>query len=180
MKLPSLEGCESLLQKHKVPGHIRAHSEAVRRVANFIAGKISARGGKVDSDVVDRAALLHDLMKAHCLQNRCRHAAEAQKVLAAQGYAELGKIVKLHGLEEVLGFNAKTPLEAKIVWYADKRVTHDKICTLTERFDYLKQRYGSLSKQKMDEILSTEKPAFAVEKELLGLAGASEKLEGLK
>ena len=180
MKIPALEECESLMQKHNVPVHIRAHSMVVRKVANLLAGKIKARGGKVDLGAVDRAALLHDLMKAHCIANDCRHAAEAEKVLAAEGYKELGKIVKLHVLEEVLGFSAKTPFEAKIVWYADKRVTHDKTCTLTERFDYLKQRYGSLSAQKMREIISTEKPSFATEKELLGLAGVSEKLEGIE
>ena len=180
MKIPSIEECEALMEECKVQPHIRAHSETVRRVANFLAGKIAAKGHAIDAEAVDRAALLHDLMKGHCIENGCRHAAEAEKVLAAEGYAELGKIVKLHGLEEVLGFTAKTPLEAKIVWYADKRVTHDKICTLEDRFKYLKERYGSSSKQKMDEIISTEKYAFAVEAELLGLAGVKQDLEGLK
>ncbi len=180
MKIPKKEECEALMLEYKVPEHIRMHSEVVRRVANFLAKKISAKGGKLDLDAVDCAALLHDSMKLHCIQNNCRHAQRAGEVLEQKGYSELAQVVKLHGLEEVLNFGAATPLEAKIVWYADKRVTHGKICTLAERFAYLKQRYGSSSKQKMDEIISAEKYAFAVEKELLSLAGVLQDLEGLK
>ncbi len=180
MKVPTLAECEVLMEEYKMPEHIRAHTEAVRRVANFLARKIYARGHLIDLDAVDRAALLHDLMKAYCIGHNCRHAAEAGKVLSGKGFNELGKVVKLHGLEDVLGFDAKTPLEAKIVWYADKRVTHDKVCTFAERFEDLKKRYGSVSKERMAEFAMAKKPALATEKELLGLAGVKEGLEGLK
>ncbi|MEM4364089.1 MAG: hypothetical protein QXS90_02310, partial [Candidatus Diapherotrites archaeon] len=72
--------------------------------------------------------------------------------------------------EEVNNFNEKTPLEAKIIWYADKRVTHDKIVSLKERYEYLKEKYGKKSEQKMKEILSTTQNAEKIEKELLELA----------
>lgn len=179
MRVPSQNECEELLKKYAVPENIIAHTAMVRKVANFLALKISMRGVKVDLEAVDKGALLHDLMKMHCIKNGCRHAVEAQKVLAGLGYPEFGLLLKLHGLEEVNYFDDSTPIEAKIIWYADKRVNHDKVVSMDDRYKYLKERYGSISKEKMAEIIGTERNSKKVEKELLGLAGVSESLEGL-
>lgn len=179
MKLPSLEECEAMMRQYEVPEHVRGHTGAVRKVTNFLAIKISENGMKVDLELVDRAALMHDFMKLYCIKNNCRHSEEAEKVLSRKGYPEFGGVVRQHGLDEVLNFGKSTFLEAKIVWYADKRVNHDQIVSLKERYDYLKEKYGSLSKQKMEEIILTEKFGFGLEKELLKLAGVSEKLEGI-
>ncbi|MEM4257270.1 MAG: HDIG domain-containing protein [Candidatus Diapherotrites archaeon] len=170
MKVPAKEKCLELIQKYEMTENVRAHSEQVRKVANFIAKKIKENGKKIDLEAIDKGALLHDLMKIHCIKNDCRHATEAEKVLAKEGYKEFGKLLKMHGLEEVNNFNEKTPLEAKIIWYADKRVTHDKIVSLKERYEYLKEKYGKKSEQKMKEILSTTQNAEKIEKELLELA----------
>ncbi len=179
MKVPSLDECESLMKEFAVPQHIRAHSEAVRKAANSICKSILAAGGKVDADCVDRAALMHDFLKMHCVKNSCRHALEAGKILSERGFAEFGEIVRLHGLDEVLHFTKSTLLEAKVVWYADKRVKHDKVVSLKERYEYLKQKYGSNGGQAMGQILATEKPGFALEKELSLLAKKNEYLEAL-
>ena len=179
MKIPSQKECDALLKKYAVPENILAHAAAVRKIANLLASKMSGAGVKVDLDAVDKGALLHDLMKMYCIKEDCRHAAEAGRVLAESGYKEFGALLKLHGLEEVNSFDSKTPLEAKIIWYADKRVNHDKVVSLRERYDYLKERYGSLSEKKMKEIIGTEKNSFKTEKELLGLAGLDGSLGGL-
>ncbi|MBI4210686.1 MAG: hypothetical protein HY544_04235 [Candidatus Diapherotrites archaeon] len=171
MKIPSMSECMAIMREYDVPENVMAHTEAVRRIANFLAEKISARGNDVDSKLVDRAALMHDFLKVHCIRNKCRHAHEAGRVLAERGYPEFGEAVKQHGLEEVLVFGQKTRLEAKIVWYADKRVNHDKVVSLAERYAYLKSRYGSASGKKMAEIVSTQVPAIELERELFALAG---------
>ncbi|MEK6957660.1 MAG: hypothetical protein AABW99_01635 [archaeon] len=180
MKIPPMEECEALMAEFEVPEHIRKHTEEVRKVSNFLAKKISSNGKKIDLGLVDRASLMHDFLKMHCIKNNCRHALEAGKVMAGRGYAEFGEVLKLHGLEEVNNFDSKTCLEAKIVWYADKRVNHGGIVSLKARYDYLKQRYGSMGEQKLREILSTEKSAFGVEKEILGLAKVKSDFGGLK
>lgn len=179
MKSPSEKECEMLLDRYGVPDNIRSHTQAVRKVAVFLAGRMAKKGIKLDVDVVDRAALLHDILKMHCVKNGCHHAMEAGKLLASLGYAELGNIVKLHNLEDINLFDSKTSLEAKIVWYADKRVNHDKVVLLLQRYEYLKKRYGSASEGRMNEIEATQKPAFALESELLSLAGTDEYLGGL-
>jgi len=175
MKLPSIDECNSIIKKYGMPRNIELHTQKVRGVANFLAKKILEKRF-VDLDVVDRGALMHDFMKMYCIENDCRHAAEAGRVMASLGYPVFGEILKLHGLEEVLNFDANVSIEAKIVWYADKRVNHDKVVLLSERYAYLKERYGSKSTEKMNQIISTEKPAFDLEKELLSLANVSEKL----
>ncbi len=171
IKIPSLEKCEFLIKKYKMPENIKAHTKKVREIANFIAKKISENNFNVDLILVDRSALMHDLMKMHCIANNCRHAKEAESVLSKEGFSEFGKILRLHGLDEVLEFDEKTPIEAKIVWYADKRVNHAEKVSLKERYEYLKETYGKRNEQKMKEIISTEKPALKIEKELLEKSG---------
>ncbi len=170
MKVPGIGECESMLAEYPMPENIMGHTATVRRVANYLAKKISKKK-KIDLDAVDKAALMHDFLKWHCIENKCRHAQEAAKVLEGKGYKEFGEIIRLHGLEEVTGFNGKTPIETKVVWYADKRVTHDKVSTLEERYAYIEQHYGSQSEKKMREIKSTIERASKLEEELLGLAG---------
>ncbi len=179
MKFPSMPECEALMAEYGAPENVRKHTAAVRRVANFLAEKISAKGAKVDLELVDKAALMHDFMKLYCIKNNCSHTREAAKVLSRKGYPEFGYCIRQHGLEEIIKFGSDTPLETKIVWYADKRVTHDRIVSLRERYDYLKETYGTKSGQKMKEIVATESFSFGLEKELLALAGVTEKLEGL-
>ncbi len=57
------------------------------------------------------------------------------------GYFEVAEIVRQH---VVLDTEArKGPVgEAAVVHYADKRVKHDAIVSLRERFEDLKERYG--------------------------------------
>ena len=180
MKLPTLEECEKFMAEFDVPQNVREHSEVVRKVANFLAQKMVRNKIRVDLECVDRAALLHDLAKMYCIKNNCRHALQAEKILDKKGFGGLGEIVRMHGLDEVLKFGAKTPIEAKIVWYADKRVNHGKVVSLATRYNYLKGHYGSMSGAKMEEIISTEKKGFALEQELLSFARVGSGLEGLE
>lgn len=175
MKIPSYSECEELIKQFGMPVNVRAHTDKVREVSAFLAERIG-----VDEELVDKAALLHDVAKIYCVRNDCIHTKKAREILAGRGYPEFGRVLEEHGLEQLLDFNESTLLESKIVWYADKRVNHDKIVSLKERYEYLKERYGSISGEKMKEILSTEKKAYALEKELLQKASVKSDLEGLK
>ncbi len=57
--------------------------------------------------------------------------------------------------------------EEKLVYYADKRVTHDKIVTLKERFEYLEKRYP----QGLADIKASEPFVFELENEIFGKIG---------
>jgi len=171
MKTPSQEECEALLREFEVPENILTHTKMVRRIANFLAKKISEKGTKIDLELVDKASLVHDFTKIYCFENNCSHVQEAERILSEKGFPEFGKLVKQHGLEEVNGFDKNTLIETKVVWYSDKRVNNDKLVSLGARYIYLKQRYGTTNDKKMQGILSTEENAKKTEKELFELAG---------
>ena len=204
MKIPSIELCEKIIEEYKVSSSeldssgigqkivllanepnpnpneiVMQHTFQVRKIANFLAKKISEKNLRVDLNLVDRAALMHDFVKLHGIVKDRRHTLESEKIMSEKGFSEFGEVLKHHGLDEVLNFDENTLLESKIVWYADKRVNHDKIVSLEERYEYLKERYGTMSKEKMKEIISTEQAAKELEKEILELADVSEKLEGI-
>lgn len=60
----------------------------------------------------------------------------------------------------------------KIIFYADKRVKHDKIVTLKERFNDLRKRYAT-NEEILKKILVAEKLACQVETTIFKKIGSS-------
>jgi uncharacterized protein len=138
MDLPSREECYRILREHQVPENIIRHSEVVNKIAVMLARRLKDKGIQVDVDIVDRASLLHDLDKIRTLKSD-RHGFETQKMLTDIGYPQLGEIAKLHRYEFI---KKDLSWEARIVNYADKRVKHEHIVSLRERFTDMKERYN--------------------------------------
>ncbi len=136
--IPSPETTSGILKRFKVPLHILLHSEMVRKVALSVAVCLNRAGIPIDSAAVDRAALLHDLCKMDALTSGGDHALMAQEELSRLGYPFIGDIVGQHVRLKSLDIN-----EAMVVNYADKRVMHDRIVSLPERFEDLMGRYGT-------------------------------------
>jgi len=136
--IPSPETTSEILKKYQVPPHILLHSEMVRKVAMAIVACLKTAGLPIDSAAVDRAALLHDLCKMDALTSGGDHALMAQEELSRLGYPFIGEIVGQHVRLKSLDLN-----EAMVVNYADKRVMHDRIVSLPERFEDLMARYGT-------------------------------------
>lgn len=180
MNLPSREQCLSLLEKYGVPGHIARHSLAVERVAVFLAKKFNEAGIPVDAMLVSRAAVLHDIDKLETLKEGFGHlhGKLSREILEKEGFPEIGKIVEAHHLERILEKSPFDCWEEKIVLYADKRVNHDKIVSLDERFDYLLKRYGA-EKGIRTTIMKCRLPAERLEKEIFSKINITPKLEGL-
>lgn len=119
--------------------HIVCHSLQVCRIALFLSDSLEA---DLDADLVQAAALLHDITKTRGLQTRENHAETGKQLLADMGYPEVGAIVGQHVLLDTY-FSSDSPTEAEIVNYADKRVVHDKVATLSQRMEYIMGRYGT-------------------------------------
>lgn len=146
---PSIEQCFEFIEQYEMLDNIRAHSVKVAQVANTLwAGLESA--GKTQHPLPDRAtvlagALLHDIAKTQCLQTGSHHAKEGQKICNCLGYSTIGEMVAEHVVlknfrEDLYRdgvFGAK-----ELVYYADKRVRHDKIVPLSSRLEYILERYG--------------------------------------
>src|SRR5208283_1365694 len=80
------------------------------------------------------------------------------------GFACVGEIVKQDVI--LLNFNPQERLEEReIINYADKRVMHDRIVSLTERVEDLIQRYGATEEIK-NLIRQNEGQAFAIERKI--------------
>jgi len=146
---PSRATCLALMEQYGMLDNIRQHSLLVARVAETLVRNLdvpAAETSAADSiDVVLAGALLHDIAKTRCLDGSCRHAEEGQLICEQHGYPEIGRIVGEHVI-----LSSFTPDRYRdgifpareIVYYADKRVRHDRIVSLQDRLDYIIERYS--------------------------------------
>jgi putative nucleotidyltransferase with HDIG domain len=180
MVLPTRGQCFGLLEKYNVPAHIVRHSEAVERVAVFLAKKLNEAGVPVDEALVSRAALLHDIDKLETLEpgKAHLHGKISRQILESEGFPDVGKIAERHQLEWVLSKGGFDGWEEKIVLYADKRVNDGKIVSLGQRFDYLLQRYG-VEKSAREKILECRPFVESLEKDIFSKINAGTELEGV-
>lgn len=129
--------------------NIREHSHLVARVAEAIVAGLEQRSkspeNSTDRSLVLAGALLHDIAKTICLDGSCRHDEEGMKICCRHGYPEVGRIVREHVL-----LSSFTPGNYRlgifpareIVYYADKRVRHNEIVSLQQRYEYIIDIYS--------------------------------------
>jgi|TARA_Y100000310_G_C20685973_1_gene819013 putative nucleotidyltransferase with HDIG domain len=136
--IPSREECIKILKENSVPDNIIAHCKKVCEVAMKVCDILEGRGVKVDRELVEVAALLHDVEKL-----KKDHIVAGHDFLTKLGYPRVAKVVLKHGLEHIRETKfSPTNVEDKIVFYSDKRVLNDKVVSLDKRFNYIHKRYG--------------------------------------
>ena len=140
--IPAAEECRRILDEYDVPPHIRRHSEEVARLAVRLTLALRAEGhAHLDLALVEAAALLHDVAKARCLESLGDHAADGGSLLRERGFPGVGDLVARH--VELGAWDPEgVPCEAEILNYCDKRVQHERVVGLDERFGDLAERYG--------------------------------------
>jgi len=162
--IPSREECLSLMNRHGMLENIVSHSLEVAKVALFISVELKKKGQKIDLGLVEAASLLHDLTKTECLKTKDDHARTGCQVLKEMGYERVGDVVAQHiWLGE--GGDPSCISEEEIVNYADKRVMHDQIVSLGERFNDLKARYG-MNQKAMDYLERLQKEIYGIENKI--------------
>jgi uncharacterized protein len=149
IKIPTISECTGLMDQYGMLDNIRRHSFVVTRIAETITESLdlSSTNGSAPPDInlVRAGALLHDIAKTKCLDGSCRHAEEGQSICEEHGYADVGVIVREH-----VFLSSYTPEKYKrgyfpareIVYYSDKRVRHEEIVPLSQRLEYIIERYG--------------------------------------
>ena len=163
-KVPSVDQCYILLNKYHVPNHIIQHSEMVCKVAVFLAEKLNRQGEDISISEVRAAALLHDITKMEGIETHQDHAKTGKELLCKLGFERIGEIVAEHiKLRE--GGNSLSISEEELINYSDKRVMHDTIVTLSERFADLQDRYGfkDVGTRMMNRIRIFELKAYDLE-----------------
>ncbi len=162
--IPSREECLSLMSKYGMLENIVSHSLEVAKVALFISFELRKKGQRIDLGLVEAASLLHDLTKTECLKTKDDHARTGCQVLKGIGYERVGDVVAQH-IWLGKGGDPSCVSEEEIVNYADKRVMHDRIVSLEERFKDLKARYG-LNPRGMDYLERLQKEISGVENKI--------------
>ncbi len=165
--IPSREDCLNLMSRCGMLENILSHSLKVATVALFISIELNKKGQRIDLGLVEAASLLHDLTKTECLKTKDDHARTGAELLKGMGYERVGEVVAKHiwlGKEE----NPSCVSEEEIVNYADKRVMHDQIVSLKERFNDLKARYG-LNHKAMDYLERLQKEIYGIENKIFSI-----------
>jgi len=139
--VPSLEECFRFMNTYGMLGHIRDHSIMVEKIANIIAIGLQESGVSISLSVVAAGALLHDIGKTLCLNSSDDHAARGKDICLQHNLDEIAEIVNEHVTLKSYHRDADIT-EKEIVYYADKRVKHDKIVSLEERQEYIIERYA--------------------------------------
>jgi putative nucleotidyltransferase with HDIG domain len=147
MNMPSKNDCFQLMCEMQMPEHIVAHSLHVCRVAESLADHLKSKGIHLDRQLVQAAALLHDITKPRSFETAENHALTGGQLLVDLGYPEIGNLVRQHvRLDD--HSDPKRLSEAVIINYADKRVLHDRIVSLDERMRYIQEKYGTQPEHK--------------------------------
>lgn len=145
--IPSVAQCFRLIGEHQMLANIRDHSIIVARIAKLLAEELQGHGHQLSLPLVVAAALLHDIGKTACLDSERDHAAYGREICLAHGLDELAEIVGDHVRFRDNSLGAFS--EYDIVFYADKRVTHEQVVSLDEREVYILERYGRNDPQRL-------------------------------
>jgi uncharacterized protein len=141
VRIPTVKECYALMKCYTMLPNIVAHSEQVARVAAAIMDHLKDGSG-ISREAVIAACLLHDITKTRSLKTREHHDISGRQLLAELGFSAIGAMVEEHVV--LKGFQSGGDLLAKeLVYYADKRVMHDRIVTVAERVADLIIRYGT-------------------------------------
>ena len=137
--VPGIEECLRLMDEEGMLANIRAHSLVVAAVAEGLRLRLEEAGCPVDAGLVRAGALLHDIAKTPCLDGSCSHAEAGAELCRELGWPEVAGIVAAHVF---LPHIPAAPDPATLVFYADKRVNHDRVVSLEEREAYIIAAYG--------------------------------------
>lgn len=142
--VPSETACFGLLDKYQTPRHIVLHSRKVWEVAKVVGEGLLTKDIPLDMSLVRASSLLHDIGKYPCiLDGQGYHDARGEQILQHEGFPAVARIVGQHVI--LKGDPANGLREEHVVFYADKRVVHDQLVSLDERFVYLQETYGKTS-----------------------------------
>ena len=173
---------------------------AVAKLGVFLAQRLREKGVAVDVKLVDRACLLHDILrvcdfmesdygtfeqripeqkKAKWQQLRARYKGTPHEYAAhdilKQKYPALALVIRKHRYMSLLDENENPKTwEEKLVYYADKRVMHDKIVPLKKRLCEGHKRNAHLHGTEAQSQINTAKVdplIYRLEKEIFDKVG---------
>jgi uncharacterized protein len=164
MNIPSKNVCFQHMCRMQMLENIVAHSIQVCRVGMCLVDHIKLQSSQINGQLVQAAALLHDITKTRSFETEENHALTGGQVLTDFGYPQVGDLVRQHVYLDDYSEHQSIS-EAVIINYADKRVLHDRIVSLDERMRYIQERYGTRPEHK-DRIQLLWKKTAAMERQM--------------
>jgi uncharacterized protein len=162
-KIPSIDECYKIMEERMMLPNIKKHSLQVMKVAAAITDHLRI-GVSINKGLVLAASLLHDITKTRSLNTREHHDKTGGDLLREMGYDNIADIVEEH--VELKRYDVNEDLnEKEIVFYSDKRVTHDRIVTVEERVSDLLIRYGK-TEEIRQHIINNKKSILEIEKKI--------------
>jgi uncharacterized protein len=166
MDIPTRSQCLVLMKQEKMPEHIQNHSFVVAQIALYLGGLLNQNSLRLNLLLLEAGALLHDIAKERTLSTGERHEKVGAGMLEDWGYPLISPIVREHVvLDRTVLLGPIT--ESLLVNYADKRVKHDQVVSLGERFSDLIGRYAKTEEhrawlqEKFDLYVLLESKIFA-------------------
>ena len=139
--IPEESTCRGLMDRYSMLPNIVEHSYRVCQVASFLGKVLSGPEKGLDPGLIVASSLLHDITKTRSLKTKEMHADTGGRLLEDLGYPQVAEVVRAH--VRFSDGDTLDPLrEVHIVNYADKRVRHDTVVSLEERFIDFVERYG--------------------------------------
>lgn len=193
----TVKQAKKLLKEYFVPKNVIKHSLQVTKVALYLAKKLKQRGEKIDLRSVHLAAMLHDLLRVCDMRNfdpkkfpykpskqekvawqkirkkfqGMSHEEAGYQVLNSLHEPKIAKIILKHRFSTLIeDENKPETWEEKIVYYADKRVKHEKIVDLKERLRDGRQRYAR-TKKEHEKAKKIERKVLKLEREIFERIG---------
>ena len=141
MQFPTKDQCYRMISDMGMMDHIVVHSLQVCRVATFLTRQLIEHDYRLNFELIQSAALLHDITKTRSFKTREDHAQTGGEYLADCGYPEIGELIRQH--VKLDSYSAVgTVSNVEVLNYSDKRVLHDEIVILDRRLDYILERYA--------------------------------------
>jgi len=135
--VPSRQVCEQLLaERFAADSPVIGHCRAVAHVALLMAERVNNSGCRLDIELIEAAALLHDLAKGEP-----RHAAAGADMLRGLGYSAVADLVAVH--MELPPRDDDAITAADLLFLADKLLEGDRFVPLETRFRRQLERHAA-------------------------------------
>lgn len=133
----------ALYVQYHTPSNIQDHMRVVAAIATELG-----RYHQANLSLLEAAAKLHDLVRIaeqwsylpETIPTPLPHA-EINYLLLRSVYPEVAELIRPHSLMTILQQLPFPSLEAKLVYYADKRVNHAELVTLAQRLQLGRERW---------------------------------------
>ena len=139
--IPSFDKCYKLMRRYGMLENIVSHSVVVAGIAHLMAAALNSAGIHVSVARATAGALLHDIGKTQTLGTDMDHADLGRRICLSHRLDEIADLVGEHIFLKNPDLDGMYT-EKEIVYYADKRVNHDRVVSLDERLEYIIEKYG--------------------------------------